>query len=75
MLKRGQGTLFSRVPETRTWSNGFKVQEKKFHLNIRKNFMTIRAIQQWNRLAQREVESPSLEVFKQRLDGHLLEML
>ena len=72
----GEGTgLFSRAPETRTRSNGFKVQETRFHLNIRKNFLMVRAVQQWNRVPQRVVEFPSLEVFKQRLDGHLLGVL
>ena len=65
-VEEGAG-LFSRAPETRTRSNGFKLQKKRFHLNIRKNFLTVRAVRQWNRL----VESP-LEVFKQRLDSHLL---
>ena len=73
-VEEGTG-LFSRTPETRTGSNGFKLQEKRFHLNIRKNFPMVRAVQQWNRLPRRVVESPSLEVFKQRLDGHLLGIL
>ena len=42
-----EGTdLFSRAPETRTRSNGFKLQEKRFHLNIRKNFLMVRAFWQ-----------------------------
>uniref|UniRef100_A0A803TVT0 Reverse transcriptase domain-containing protein n=1 Tax=Anolis carolinensis TaxID=28377 RepID=A0A803TVT0_ANOCA len=61
-------SLFSAAPQTRTRSNGFKLQERRFHLNIRKNFFTVRrAVRQWNSL----VEAPSLEAFKQRLDGHL----
>uniref|UniRef100_A0A803TH73 Reverse transcriptase domain-containing protein n=1 Tax=Anolis carolinensis TaxID=28377 RepID=A0A803TH73_ANOCA len=67
--------LFSAALETRTRNNGFKLQERRFHLNIRKNFLTVRAVQQWNSLPQSVVEAPSLEAFKQRLDGHLLEVL
>ncbi|CAI5793789.1 Uncharacterized protein PODLI_1B041303, partial [Podarcis lilfordi] len=32
--------LFSAAPEKRTRSNGSKLQERRFHLNIRKNFLT-----------------------------------
>uniref|UniRef100_A0A670KMA9 gamma-glutamylcyclotransferase n=1 Tax=Podarcis muralis TaxID=64176 RepID=A0A670KMA9_PODMU len=63
--------LFSAAPEKRTRSNGSKLQERRFHLNIRKNFLTVRAVRQWNLLPRSVVESPSLEVFKQRLDNHM----
>ena len=69
-VKEGTG-LFSTAPDTRTRSNGFKLQEKRFHLNLRKNFLTVRAGWQWDMLPWSVVESPSLEVFKQRLEGHL----
>uniref|UniRef100_A0A670JXF3 Reverse transcriptase domain-containing protein n=1 Tax=Podarcis muralis TaxID=64176 RepID=A0A670JXF3_PODMU len=36
--------LFSAAPEKRTRSNGSKLQERRFHLNIRKNFLTVRAV-------------------------------
>ena len=73
-VEEGTG-LFSTAPDTRTRSNGFKVQEKRFHLNLRKNFLIVRAGQQWNRLPRSVVESPSFEVFKQRLDCHVLGVL
>ncbi|CAI5770806.1 Uncharacterized protein PODLI_1B023062, partial [Podarcis lilfordi] len=37
---RVQGILPWRTPEKRTRSNGSKLQERRFHLNIRKNFLT-----------------------------------
>uniref|UniRef100_A0A803TUP8 Uncharacterized protein n=1 Tax=Anolis carolinensis TaxID=28377 RepID=A0A803TUP8_ANOCA len=43
--------------------------ERRFHLNIRKNFLTVRAVRQWNTLPWSVVEAPSLEAFKQRLDA------
>ena len=49
--------LFSTAQDTRTRSNGFKVQEKRCHLNLRKNFLTVGAGRQWNRLPRSVVES------------------
>ena len=63
--------LFTAALETRTRSNGFKLQESRFHLNSRKHFLTVRAVRRWNKLPSRVVESPLLEVFRRRLDEHL----
>ncbi|KFV77776.1 hypothetical protein N308_06290, partial [Struthio camelus australis] len=51
--------------------NGQKLKLRKFHLNRRKNFFPVRVIEQWNRLPREAVESPSLEIFKTRLDANL----
>ena len=53
----------------KTRGNGYKLyQEIWFHLDIRKTIFRLRTINHWNNLPRDVVESPSLEVFKMRLD-------
>jgi len=55
--------------------NGHKWKHRKYCLNTRKNFFTLRVMEQWNRLSREVVESPPLEIFKTRLDKVLCSLL
>lgn len=52
-------------------SNGIKLKESRFRLDIRKTFFTVREMRHWHRLPREAVHAPSLEVYKARLDGAL----
>jgi len=66
---------FSVLRSDRTRGKGHELKHRKFRLNMRKNFFLLRVTEHWNRLPREVVDSPSLEIFKTRLDAFLCILL
>ena len=50
--------LFRRAGSNRMGGNGFKPEESRFRLDIRKKIFTVKVVRHWNWLPSRAVDSP-----------------
>ena len=74
LQKAGQG-FFIKACSDGTRGNGFKLEECRFRLDIRKKFFTVKVVRHWNRLPSEAVDAPSPEAFKARLNGTLRNLI
>ena len=56
----GFGGLFPLAPPGMTRNNGHKLLERRFRLDIRKNYFIVREARMWNQLPREVVLAPTL---------------
>ena len=70
-----EARLFWVVCSNRRRSNVLKLEHRNFCTNMRKNFITLRMTEHWNRLPREVAESPSTEICNIHLDTFLYDLL
>ena len=59
---------FNLVINNRTRGHNYNIKGKPCKLDLRKNYFSLRVVDQWNRLPADVVNSPTLSTFKNKLD-------
>lgn len=64
VCKEDEARPFSVVPSKRMTGNRHKLEDRKFHLKLRKEIFNLRLTEHWNKLPRKVVESPSPEILQ-----------
>ena len=67
--RKAEEGLFIKARSSRMKETGFKLEEGRFRMDIRKKLFTVRAVRHRNKLPSEVVDNLSLEAFKARLDA------
>ena len=67
--------FFVRTGSDRTRGTGFKLEEIRFRLDIRKKLLTVRVVRHQNKLLREVAGAPTLETFKASLDVTLSNLI
>ena len=62
------------APSERPWVNGHRLECRKFHLNMKKNLLSVRVMEH-KRLPRGLMESPSLEILATHLNAFFCSLL
>lgn len=72
--KKDMDTLFSRACSNRTRSDGLKLKEGRFRLDIMIFFM-MKVVKHWSRLPREAIDDPPLKTLKVKLDRALNKLI
>jgi len=70
----GESGLFSEMWSDGSWSNGLKLEHRKFCISMWKNFFTVR-VTALEQVAVEVVDSPAMEIFETLFDVYLYDLL